>query len=297
MIRRVFLLFVLLPLAVVASLGQDNQNATEMDEIFQKGRKWIVMGEAFVSPSVGHRVFWINGYECEGDTVVEGHLCSVMSCYSKYDIDNPFNVDEEALFSSEENKTWKNSSYVYRDNFRYYQFYPNEKHDDKFLFDFSVNNGDTLHLYTPGPGDIVDEELYTLSITGVSDTVMEDSSDRRVRKTVYVSYCGEPEIWIEGIGSLTNGPFGCRFAPAGGINTLFKCFDDENIYYSDQTVPWDKNQILSIRNTEDSETYSKKNEGVQGTYTLQGIKIISPSKGIHIIRNRDGKTQKVYRPY
>ena len=34
MIRRVFLLFVLLPLAVVASLGQDNQNATEMDEIF-----------------------------------------------------------------------------------------------------------------------------------------------------------------------------------------------------------------------------------------------------------------------
>ena len=32
-------------------------------------------------------------------------------------------------------------------------------------------------------------------------------------------------------------------------------------------------------------------------FNLQGIKIISPSKGIHIIRYRDGKTRKVYRPY
>ena len=110
MIRRVFLLFVLLPLAVVASLGQDNQNATEMDEIFQKGRKWIVMGEALVSPSVGRRVFIINGYECEGDTVVDGHLYSVLSCYSMYDIDNPFDVDEETLFSAEGKRTWKNTT-------------------------------------------------------------------------------------------------------------------------------------------------------------------------------------------
>jgi hypothetical protein len=294
MIRRVFLLFVLLPLAVVASLGQDNQNATEMDEIFQKGRKWIVMGEALVSPSVGRRVFIINGYECEGDTVVDGHLYSVLSCYSMYDIDNPFDVDEETLFSAEGKRTWKNTG-IYREGFKYYQYAPRSYIQNELILDFAVNKGDTLLRYTPSSEYSNYPMYYTLLVEDVGDTILENSSDKRLRKWVRVDDWGWGEdIWVEGIGSLRGGPSGSQFDLAGVTYTLFKCFDDENIYYSNQTVPWDKNLILSIRNVEDTEADCNRNDGVQETYTLQGIKTDTPSKGIRIIRYSDGTVKKVY---
>ena len=298
MIRRVILLYVLLPLGIVASRGQDNQNKTEMDEIFQEGRKWIVMNEIFVSPTVGRRVFSITGYECEGDNVVDGHLCNVLSCYSMYDIDNPFDVTEEALYS-EGNTDPESKVYIYRDGSKYYQLYTaGSEYGEELIFDFSVNKGDTIHHFLPYMADDpLSEDHYM--VTAVGDTVLERSSDKRVRKWVYVIYPYgnyRGDLWIEGIGSLSNGPVGSQFDFAGSRSVLFKCFDDSNIYYNDQTVPWDKNLISSINKIDDDkDTDSKRTGSDRRIYTLQGIKTDAPSKGIHIIRYSDGRVKKVYK--
>ncbi len=297
MIRRVILLYVLLPLGIVASRGQDNQNKTEMDEIFQEGRKWIVMNEIFVSPTVGRRVFSITGYECEGDNVVDGHLCNVLSCYSMYDIDNPFDVTEEALYS-EGNTDPESKVYIYRDGSKYYQLYTaGSEYGEELIFDFSVNKGDTIHHFLPYMADDpLSEDHYM--VTAVGDTVLERSSDKRVRKWVYVIYPYgnyRGDLWIEGIGSLSNGPVGSQFDFAGSRSVLFKCFDDSNIYYNDQTVPWDKNLISSINKIDDDkDTDSKRTGSDRRIYTLQGIKTDTPSKGIRIIRYSDGTVKKVY---
>ena len=298
MIRRVILLYVLLPLGIVASRGQDNQNKTEMDEIFQEGRKWIVMNEIFVSPTVGRRVFSITGYECEGDNVVDGHLCNVLSCYSMYDIDNPFDVTEEALYS-EGNTDPESKVYIYRDGSKYYQLYTaGSEYGEELIFDFSVNKGDTIHHFLPYMADDpLSEDHYM--VTAVGDTVLERSSDKRVRKWVYVIYPYgnyRGDLWIEGIGSLSNGPVGSQFDFAGSRSVLFKCFDDSNIFYNDQTVPWDKNLISSINKIDDDkDTDSKRTGSDRRIYTLQGIKTDAPSKGIHIIRYSDGRVKKVYK--
>jgi len=301
MIRRVILLYVLLPLGIVASRGQDNQNATEMDEIFQKGRKWIVMGEALVSPTVGRRVFSITGYECEGDNVVDGHLCNVLSCYSMYDIDNPFDVTEEALYS-EGNTNPESKVYIYRDGCKYYWHFMQEWLQDKLLFDFSVNKGDKISLFDFHPQlspltDLWTTDDYPILVTEVGDTILEDSSDKRVRKWVriYSEWDEEEDTWIEGIGSLKGGPIGSELGIAGAVHYLYKCFDDENIYYFNKNIPWYNELLSSIQLIEnDNDTDMNRNDGVQETYTLQGIKTDTPSKGIRIIRYSDRTVKKVY---
>jgi len=300
MIRRVILLFVLLPLGVVVSLGQDNQNTTEIDEIFQVGRKWTIIGRILVSPQPGGAgwVFSLHGCKCEGVEDVDGHLSSVISEYSIFDIDNPLEVEDEALFS-DENKDY--TCYIYRERSSYYLHYANNN-DDQLLFDFSTNVSDTLYQEIPYKLILDDDTLSALPylVKEVGDTILEESSDKRLRK--WLSVCsllhGEEDIWIEGIGSMRFGPIGSRFGTSGASHILYKCFDEENIYYFNKNIPWYKELLSSIQPIEnDNDTDSNKNEGVQGTYTLQGIKADTPSKGIHIIRYRDGKTRKVYRPY
>ena len=297
--RRVFFIIVFLSLGAVKTMGQDEQEATQMDELFHVGRKWVIMNEAKPAPGLD-RLFSITGYECEDNEVVEGHLCYVLSDYSMW-VDNPFDVDEDVLFSDNivYGKTIrKRNIYIYRDGSKYYQLYTaGSEYGEELIFDFSVNKGDTIHHFLPYMADDpLSEDHYM--VTAVGDTVLERSSDKRVRKWVYVIYPYgnyRGDLWIEDIGSLSNGPVGSQFDFAGSRSVLFKCFDDSNIYYNDQTVPWDKNLISSINKIDDDkDTDSKRTGSDRRIYTLQGIKTDAPSKGIHIIRYSDGTVKKVY---
>ncbi|MBR3092572.1 MAG: hypothetical protein IKG99_06055 [Bacteroidaceae bacterium] len=212
------------------------------DDIFQVGRKWIVI-DSFYNPS---KVYSLTGYKCEGQEVVDGLLCNVLSYYSMSDFENPFEMDDDVLFSIDNLKSI-HSKYVYRNGSRYYQHNPNKGHVDKLLFNFAVSQGDTISLFPHYPELLNVEELSSL-VTAVGDTILEDSSDKRVRK--WVSVCeyddggGSQDIWIEGIGSLRGGPDGSLFSFSGG-HVLFKCYDDDNIYYINKNIPWQNEFVPS----------------------------------------------------
>jgi len=294
---KIIILIIFFSLEVVESKGQE---ASEMEDIFQNGRRWNSMCEGVHAPWLD-RTFFMVGYKYEGKKVVNGHYCSVIAEYTM-DVDDPFNVKDDVLYSEDqgEGRKIRRDNYIYRLGPKYYLLSLHGEKRDELIFDFSVNKGDTIFRYRNVQGEKKEEMPYL--VTEVGDTILEGMTDKRVRKYVHVAMLysnsgswAENDTWIEGIGSLKNGPIGSLFDNfMGSRRVLFKCFDDENIYYSNQTVPWDKNLILSIRNVEDTEADCNRNDGVQETYTLQGIKTDTPSKGIRIIRYSDGTVKKVY---
>ncbi len=213
------------------------------DDIFQVGRKWIVIN-SFYTPS---KVYSLTGYKCEGQEVVDGLLCNVLSYYWMSDFENPFEVDDDVLFS-EDNK--RSTSYIFQNGSKYYLHIPDEGWVDELLYDFSLNKGDSILLYPLDPNTVVigDFDLSSL-VTEVGDTILEESSDKRVRKWLRIDEFAEGggfnDTWIEGIGSLRGGPLGSRFNYTGG-HVLYKCFDDDNIYYINKDIPWQKDFASSI---------------------------------------------------
>ena len=212
------------------------------DDIFQVGRKWIVIN-SFYTPS---KVYSLTGYKCEGQEVVDGLLCNVLSYYWMSDFENPFEMDDDVLFS-EDNK--RSTSYIFQNGSKYYLHIPDEGWVDELLYDFSLNKGDSILLYPLDPNTVVigDFDLSSL-VTEVGDTILEESSDKRVRKWLRIDEFAEGggfnDTWIEGIGSLRGGPLGSRFNYTGG-HVLFKCYDDDNIYYINKNIPWQNEFVPS----------------------------------------------------
>ena len=153
------------------------------DDIFQIGRKWIVIN-SFYTPS---KVYSLTGYKCEGQEVVDGLLCNVLSDYSMSDFENPFEVDDDVLFS-EDNK--RSTSYIFQNGSKYYLNIPDEGWVDELLYDFSLNKGDSILLYPLDPNTVVIGDLSSL-VTEVGDTVLEESSDKRVRKWLRIDEFAE----------------------------------------------------------------------------------------------------------
>ena len=269
----------------VDSIGQDEQCEAEMDEVFQEGRRWTIISRVFLNPTIGRDIYCTSGYRYIGKELVDGLLCSVLSYYSIYDVGNPFGVDEDVLYSEDNNRS---TSYIYYMNgSRYYQHILDKGWVDELLYDFSLNKGDTIHLYPLDPNTIVIGDLSSL-VTEAGDTVLEESSDKRVRKWLrivdYAEGGGDEDIWIEGIGSLRNGPLGSRFGYAGVCNVLFKCFDDENIYYFNKDIPWYKEFASSIRQIdEDSDAHTNK-ANIE-IFDLTGKKVETETPGQIYISN------------
>ena len=145
------------------------------------------------------------------------------------------------------------------------------------LYDFSLKKGDSILLYSLDPNTIVIGDLSSL-VTEVGDTVLEESSDKRLRKWLRIEEFaeggGDEDIWIEGIGSLRDGPLGSRFGLAGARDVLYKCFDDENIYYYNKNIPWYKDFSSSIHHLdEDSYAHTNKAEEANGIFDLSGKKV------------------------
>lgn len=102
------------------------------------------------------------------------------------------------------------------------------------LMDFSMQEGDVYRF----DDDYYDVHPYV--VTAVSDTILENSFDRKPRKCIYLSRIANGEIltedyhrdvWIEGIGSMKDGLMGMECFQLSGARQLMKCTEHGNIIY------------------------------------------------------------------
>lgn len=137
--------------------------------------------------------------------------------------------------------------------------------------DFSLQVGDVFELN--------EEDYPPFVVTAVSDTILENSFDRKPRRCIHLSMNinGEivyedwaSDIWIEGIGSVKKGVMGTD-ASSGSIQQLIKCTQQGNvIYLYDNTT-----SVQGIRQQPIDKTH---------TFNLAGQRVNASYKGI-VIQN------------
>ena len=116
--------------------------------------------------------------------------------------------------------------------------------------DFSLQEGDVFELN--------EEDYPPYVVTAISDTILENSFDRKPRKCIHLSQSinGEiiyedwaSDIWIEGIGSVKKGVMGTN-ASSGSIQQLIKCTQQGNVIYQYDDTPSDTDKDFCIKTAE-----------------------------------------------
>ena len=147
---------------------------------------------------------------------------------------------------------WKNDGYVGEGNdgkVFYYMDYGYDI-DNGVTMDFSLQVGGVFQPYEEGGSSYV--------VTAVSDTILENSFDRKPRKCIHLSrtingeiYYEEwhREVWIEGIGSLRDGLLGTT-EYGGASHQLIKCTQRGNVIYQYDDTPSDTDKDFCIKTAE-----------------------------------------------
>ena len=115
-------------------------------------------------------------------------------------------------------------------------------------------------------------------VTAVGDTVVESSTDKTVRKVIHLKYQNYPddsqfqEVWVEGIGSLSEGPFGAyNKTRTGQVTQTVRCIDGDETLIEQQVATG----ISSAKNADA--------RAAENVFNLQGQPMKTASKrGVYI---------------
>ena len=184
-----------------------------------------------------------------GDTIVDDIYCKRLYIHTK----QLWEGGEESL----------EVRYCHQDGEKYYQ-------NGDLMFDFSLEVGDEFDTYADN------EEVGSFyTVVSVGDTVLLDGLARKYM-VIAPSYDGmvipgHTDIWVEGIGSLTQGILHNDFYWSGGVTTeLQRCsHKKQSIYAKSDTY------INNVSSNVSSPYYD-----------LQGRPVVNPTRGIYI---KDGK--------
>jgi len=147
------------------------------------------------------------------------------------------------------------------------------------IMDFSLDVGEEFVLYENDPNDPEQLKwvLERFLVTAVSDTVIASSTDKRVRRCLWVRGLlseQRDDCWVEGIGSLNDGIIGLRAYYYDTAGKLEQCMKAGEVLYS-------ANSVVNIHTVERRELDGST------VYDLQGRRLNSePRSGLYI---RDGK--------
>ena len=233
------------------------QDEQQYDSLLDEGKVWTIRS---VSSDLNATV-WIEECKLEDSSMIDG--LTYKRLYERYRLEGEDSWTE-----------WKAGAYIGQDDkgmVYYYQDYGYSK-EKVITMDFSLQEGD---LYCLDNGC---SEYY---VTAVSDTILENSTDKKLRKCIHLSRIVNGEImyedyncdiWIEGIGSVKYGLIGMYGDMPGGSSRLIKCTQQENVIYQYDDATSSVHNI--VRQIEDDNKY----------IDLQGRRLDSQSrnKGIYI---------------
>lgn len=217
------------------------------DPIAMDGKEWYIREKIVHYIDYSSDVhMWI-----AGDTIVDEIYCKKLYIHTK----QLWEGGEESL----------EVRYCHQDGEKYYQ-------NGDLMYDFSLEVGDEFATYVDN-----EENKLLYTVVGVGDTVLLDGLSRKYL-VMAPSYEGvirseETDIWVEGIGSLTQGIAQNDFYWSGGVTIeLRNCsYNKQCIYEKVQAKPY----LVTEGKQWAVERYTMG--GVQGVYSycLQGDTIIN----------------------
>lgn len=159
--------------------------------------------------------------EITGDTLIQGHNCSVVSKNNSIPVVNDTEYDYEYIYESNDSIYWYN---------RFMQQFT-------LLYDFNAN-----------PGDVWEIKVYDCTFNVTVDSVNEANYNGTTRKVFYVS---DPSYYfsgkiIEGVGhTVSFFPrdiyYKCKYnvAPDGQHINGLRCFQNDSIFLNFKKIPCD----------------------------------------------------------
>ena len=206
----IILILALIPFAAVA------QEVT-FDSFLDEGKIWTIRS---VGSNLEQTVSYTE-YKLIGNSTFDG--VSYKQLFSRYRLEGEDSWSE-----------WRrDGAYIGQDEQgRVYYYEKNSYSSEKVVtMDFSLHVGDEYRL---------DDYSHTYIVTEVSDTILENSFDRKPRRCIHLSLTLNGEIisgdyyrdvWIEGIGSVKYGQMGMHGNMPGGSCLLMKCTQPEGVIY------------------------------------------------------------------
>lgn len=223
------------------------------------GKVWTLNRKPVFDPNQHYDLYINEEMKLVGDTVIDGiHYGQIYHREWRSD----------QVMSDE----WINTNkYIGQDGGKIYQYYSSTR-NTRLDMDFSLKVGNRFNcqfFYD------TKDTLFTFVVTSVSDTIMENTTDKKPRKCIHIQSEINPnlsEVWIEGIGSLQYGLLGFTyyFGKSGAITKMVKCVDGNEIIYN--------NIITNIQ----SQKISKNEYYNNVIYDINGYIVQLPQKGIYI---------------
>ncbi len=248
-VRIVMLLLSLLPTLLRAD--------SRFESVLKEGKVWCYQWEIVANP-IYDKIYRYTEISLKGDTLIDG--ITFRRVYQRQ-------VSEEG--ASDEG--WMPEDYWIgeRDSEIYtYEIFTKEC---KLLLDFSMETGETFN-----------KAGTQWSVTAVSDTILDSSTDRRVRRCLNVAdteNTNRTDFWIEGIGSLSTGLVRSDDLE-GAVPHLVSCMEGTVSLFVFQSISSGVASVPQLRTIDKSSSYD-----LQGR-RLKGI----PQRGMYI---KDGKKKVV----
>ena len=151
------------------------------------------------------------------------------------------------------------------------------------IMDFSLKVGDEFEVCLKDNINILDERKLKpekFKVIGVCDTIIASSTDKQLRRCVYVQSLQTRELdcWVEGIGSLNYGIIGRKKYQYDSFKRLLQCSQGtEKLYTSDITVDIKAPQVHKVSKTNllfDLQGRPVKDAPKHGIYVKDGRKVI-----------------------
>lgn len=236
-----------------------NATKKEYDTILKEGMVWRMEAKMVVAEGYSYSDAI---YTLRGDTLIN---------------DIPFKglyIKSWLRSKQEESADWCNNGFIGEQNGKVY-FWAMPPIAPKLVMDFTLNVGDTF----------VDPSGYVYIVKNVSDTILSRSDDQRPRRCISLvmkyKESFNPDIWIEGVGSVYGGIRGILSTNVmGAYPKLLRCEDNGVCIYESEDYQ------TSIRIVQDDQNRSIKESNKKGSYLLNGLPTTPSTRGIYI---QDGK--------
>ena len=233
-----YLILLAMLLAIVSGV-------TAQEPIAMDGKEWHIREKIVHYIDYSSDVYmWI-----AGDTIVDDIYCKKLYIHTK----QLWEGSEESL----------EVRYCHQDGEKYYQ-------NGDLMYDFSLEVGDEFATYVDN-----EENKLLYTVVGVGDTVLLDGLSRKylVMAPSYegVVIPGYTDIWVEGIGSLTQGIAQNDFYWSGGVITEL-----QSCSYNGQCIYAKSDTYINNVSSNVSTPY----------YDFMGRPVANPTRGIYI---KDGK--------
>ena len=225
-----------------------------------EAKQWVWQFEGVVDPTAFGEQTWLEEMVLKGDTLIDGDEMMICKRMFSKRYKKGESVPEE----------WTQGKTVFIEKGRKLFAYDVRSQMRNLIMDFTLQVGDVFQC--------ADGESMT--VTAVSDTILENSSDKSLRQCIYLrdnfqSDC--TDIWIEGIGSVTYGIIGMHWPDGIRNSALLKCCTPEETLF--------ENKYVNTGIAQPSPSFTRQSSNA--TYDLQGRPLTTmPRKGVLVEKDR-----------